>query len=95
MSEGARRVETPENCVSRVQTAEELKVLAQSRVPADRERLLVAIVDLCATTGYGVTTQPTEDLLGAVLMRLVEGAEQDIRLAWRRSSRTPSGHRTP
>jgi len=67
--------------VSRAQTAEELKVLALSRVPADRERLLLAIVDLCATADHGVTSQPTQDLLGTVLMSLVAGAEQDIRLA--------------
>ncbi len=67
--------------MSRAQTAEELKVLAQSRVPADRERLLLAIVDLCASSGHGVNSPQSQDLLGTVLMSLVAGAEQDIRLA--------------
>ena len=81
MSHCAGRVETPEDCVSRAQTAEELKVLAQSRVPADRERLLLAIVDLCAANDYVGATPASHDLLGTVLMSLVAGAEQDIRLA--------------
>ena len=67
--------------MSRAQTAEELKILAKSRTPADRERLLLAIVDLCASADHGVSTQPTQELLGTVLMSLVAGAEQDIRLA--------------
>ena len=67
--------------MSRAHTAEELKVLAHSRVPADRERLLLAIVDLCASVGDGLTTPQSQDLLGTVLMSLVSGAEQDIRLA--------------
>jgi uncharacterized protein (DUF2336 family) len=81
MSHCAARVETPEDCVSRAQTAEELKILALSRAPADRERLLLALVDLCAAADDGVTARPTQELLGTVLMSLVAGAEQDIRLA--------------
>jgi uncharacterized protein (DUF2336 family) len=81
MSQSAGRAETPEDCVSRVQTAEELNVLAKSRVPADRERLLLAIVDLCGHADHGVQSPQAQDLLGSVLMSLVTNAEHDIRQA--------------
>jgi uncharacterized protein (DUF2336 family) len=81
MSQSKGRVETPEDCVSRAQTAEELNVLAKSRTPADRERLLLAIVDLCAHADHGVRSPQAQDLLGSVLMSLVTNAEHDIRQA--------------
>lgn len=55
--------------------------LARSRAPADRERLLMAITDLCAAGGDPeVMKQPaTQELLGAIFMSLVVEAERDIR----------------
>ena len=40
--------------MSAVQTAKELKELARSRSPADRERLMLAIVELCGQPNEAV-----------------------------------------
>lgn len=61
---------------------DELLNLARSRAPADRERLLLAIVDLCDAGDAAVglmTSQPIQALLNSIFMSLVVEAERDIR----------------
>jgi uncharacterized protein (DUF2336 family) len=81
MTQSAGCVVPPEVCVSTAQTAEELEYLARSRAPADRERLLLAIVDLCGHAEDGVSTAPVQALLGPILTSLAANAEHDIRRA--------------
>ena len=59
----------------------DLPTLARSRAPADRERLLMAIADLCdaAEPADGLSTAPVDDLLNAIFLALVLEAEHDIR----------------
>jgi uncharacterized protein (DUF2336 family) len=65
--------------VSAAFNAQDLKALAKSREPADRERLLLAIVDLCARADQAVRAPAVQELLGSIFMSLVAGAEHDIR----------------
>jgi uncharacterized protein (DUF2336 family) len=55
--------------------------LAKSRSPADRERLLLGIVELCAAGGEGeAMAQPEiQALLNSIFLSLVVEAERDIR----------------
>jgi uncharacterized protein (DUF2336 family) len=60
--------------------AADLLLLARSRHPVDRERLLTAIIDLCDRADIDELAQPAvRDLIGSVFMTLVAEAEQDIR----------------
>jgi uncharacterized protein (DUF2336 family) len=56
--------------------------LAKSRAPADREHLLLALVELCdARQGAHVMSSgPVQKLLGTIFMSVVVEAERDIRL---------------
>jgi len=65
--------------LSVAQTAEELNALAKSRAPADRERLLLAIADLCAGAGEAIHQPQIQGLIGSLLNELVANAEHDIR----------------
>lgn len=61
---------------------DELLNLARSRAPADRERLLLAIVELCdaGESAAGLmTSRPIQALLNSIFMSLVVEAERDIR----------------
>ncbi len=61
---------------------DDLLNLARSRAPADRERLLLAIVDLCdaGESAAGLmTSRPIQALLNSIFMSLVVEAERDIR----------------
>src|SRR5690606_2410253 len=63
--------------------ADEILDLARSRTPADRQRLLLAVVDLCAAgerARQTMNTPAVQALLGSVFMSLVVEAERDIRL---------------
>jgi uncharacterized protein (DUF2336 family) len=55
--------------------------LAKSRIPADRERLLLGIVDLCDAGDAGETmaAPAVQSLLSSIFMSLVVEAERDIR----------------
>jgi uncharacterized protein (DUF2336 family) len=55
--------------------------LAKSRSPADRERLLLGIVELCETGGQGqaMGAPQVQALLGSIFLSLVVEAERDIR----------------
>lgn len=60
--------------------AADLLLLAKSRHPVDRERLLNAIVALCERADIDEVAQPqTRDLVGGVFLVLVAEAERDIR----------------
>ncbi len=61
--------------------SESLFDLAKSRQPADRERLLLAIADLCDSPHAGVAmkTPAIQALLSSIFMSLVVEAERDIR----------------
>ena len=65
--------------MSAAQIAQDLNDLARSREPADRERLLMGIVDLCAQAEEVVRAPAVQDLLGSIFMNLVANAEHDIR----------------
>ena len=55
--------------------------LAKSRAPADRERLLLAIADLCDTphADDAMRSPGIQALLSSIFMSLVVEAERDIR----------------
>ncbi len=65
--------------MSAAQTAKELTALAKSREPADRERLLLAIVDLYSGAGDAIRQPQLQGLVGSLLNDLVVHAEHDIR----------------
>ncbi len=60
---------------------DKLLSLAKSRDPAERERLLRGIADLCdgAAAGGGTTSPAIQELLDSIFMSLVMQAERDIR----------------
>jgi len=62
-------------------SSESLLDLAKSRQPADRERLLLAIADLCDTphAGAAMKSPAIQGLLSSIFMSLVVEAERDIR----------------
>ncbi|WP_367576043.1 DUF2336 domain-containing protein [Phenylobacterium montanum] len=62
-------------------SARDLRELARSRAPADRERLMLAIADLCGKTRPSPNDPVIQELLGSIFMSLVADAEHDIRLA--------------
>jgi len=66
--------------MSAAQTAIDLTALAQSRAIADRERLILAIVDLCAQSEPDVHTPRVQALLDPIFLNLVTDAERQIRL---------------
>ena len=60
--------------------AADLLLLARSRHPVDRERLLTAIIDICDRADIDEMAQPqVRELVGSVFMTLVAEVEQDIR----------------
>src|ERR1700712_5705234 len=62
-------------------SSESLLELAKSRMPADRERLLLGIVELCdAGDGEAAMVSPQiQALLNSIFLGLVAGAEREIR----------------
>ena len=67
--------------MSLVADSDSLLMLAKSRSPADRERLLLGVVDLCAAgEPDAVTADPeVQALLTSIFLSLVVEAERDIR----------------
>ena len=49
------------------------------RPPADRSRLMLALADMCASSGDAVRQPQVQDLLSIAMTKLVAGAEHDIR----------------
>ena len=76
---GLLRHPGPETRLSAAETAQDLTALAHSRSPADRERLMLALADLCAPAGDALRAAPVQALLGSIFLSLVGGAEHDIR----------------
>jgi uncharacterized protein (DUF2336 family) len=69
--------------LSAIQNAQQMLHLARSRDPADRQALLLAVVELCETaqkSGAGMDTAG-EELVNSVFMALVADAEREIRRA--------------
>lgn len=64
-----------------VARTEEILSLARSRTPGDRERLLLAVADLCdaADSAEVVSAPAVQELLNSIFMSLVVEAERDIR----------------
>lgn len=60
-------------------SSESLLELAKSRAPADRERLLLGIVELCDASEAAVATPQVQGLLNSIFLGLVAGAEREIR----------------
>ena len=62
-------------------SSESLLELAKSRAPADRERLLLGIVELCdaGDGGTAMASPPIQALLNSIFLGLVAGAEREIR----------------
>src|ERR1700749_212553 len=62
-------------------SSESLLELAKSRAPADRERLLLGVVELCdAGDGAAAVISPEiQVLLNSIFLGLVAGAEREIR----------------
>ena len=59
----------------------DLLSLARSRTPADRERLLLGMADLCEAPGAAaaLSSAPVRDVLSSIFLSLVAEAERDIR----------------
>ena len=62
-----------------IESQERLLQLARSREPADRERLLSALVDLCQVGGQAAAQPQVQDLLSSIFLNLVVEAERDMR----------------
>lgn len=62
-----------------LESRERLVQLARSRTPADRDRLLLALVDLCEAGGNTAGQEPVQELLSSIFMSLVIEAERDMR----------------
>ncbi len=77
----ALRKRPRENALTIAAQADRLLKLAQERAPADRERLLLAIADLCdsADSVGALDTQQVQALLNDIFMCLVVQAEREIR----------------
>jgi uncharacterized protein (DUF2336 family) len=56
-----------------------LVLLARSRSAGDRDRLLLALADLCRADGGASAAEPIQDLLSSIFMSLVVEAERDMR----------------
>jgi uncharacterized protein (DUF2336 family) len=67
--------------VTLVATSDGLLDLAKSRAPADRERLLLGVAELCATehAGQAMAQPQVQVLLSSIFLSLVVEAERDIR----------------
>ena len=62
--------------------ADDILLLAQSRAPGDRERLMIALADLCAQSDTnGLADESIQALMNTVFLHLVSSAERDIRKA--------------
>lgn len=61
--------------------AADILELTRGRTIPDRERLLLAVIELCESTAGGcqMSAEPVQELLASVLMSLVVEAERDIR----------------
>lgn len=62
-----------------MESQDRLVSLARSRSPADRDRLMMALADLCRVGGGATTKAPVQELLSNLFLGLVAEAERDMR----------------
>ncbi|HKR87272.1 MAG TPA: DUF2336 domain-containing protein [Phenylobacterium sp.] len=62
-----------------IESQERLLQLARSREPADRERLLLALAELCQIGGEAAGQPSVQALLSSIFLSLVVEAERDMR----------------
>lgn len=62
-----------------IESQERLVHLARSRTPADRDRLLLALADLCQVGGAAAAHPAVQQLLSSIFLNLVVEAERDMR----------------
>lgn len=62
-----------------IESQERLVHLARSRTPEDRDRLLIALADLCQAGGAAASRAPVQELLSSIFLALVVEAERDMR----------------
>jgi uncharacterized protein (DUF2336 family) len=61
------------------ESQEQLVQLARSRTPENRDRLLLALADLCHAGGEAASRPAAQELLSSIFMSLVIEAERDLR----------------
>jgi uncharacterized protein (DUF2336 family) len=62
-----------------IESRERLVQLARSRTPGDRDRLLLALVELCRAGAEAAARPEAQELLSSIFMSLVVEAERDMR----------------
>ena len=62
-----------------LESHDRLVSLARSRAPADRDRLMLALADLCRVGGAGAAKPPVQALMSTLFLNLVVEAERDMR----------------
>jgi uncharacterized protein (DUF2336 family) len=62
-----------------IESQERLVHLARSRTPEDRDRLLLALADLCRANGDAAGQAAVQELLSSIFLSLVVEAERDMR----------------
>jgi uncharacterized protein (DUF2336 family) len=62
-----------------IESRERLVQLACDRAPESRDRLLLALADLCRAGGQAAAQPPVQELLSSIFMALVVEAERDMR----------------
>jgi uncharacterized protein (DUF2336 family) len=62
-----------------INSRERLFQLARSRTPADRDQLLLALIDLCRAGGEAAAQPEPQALLSSIFLSLVVEAERDMR----------------
>jgi len=67
------------SALAALESRDTLVCLARSRTPADRDRLLIALADLCHAGGPAAAEAPVQELLASIFMSLVVEAERDMR----------------
>lgn len=63
-----------------IESEDRLVSLARSRSPADRDRLMLALADLCQVGGVAASRPPVQGLMSTLFLNLVVEAERDMRL---------------
>jgi uncharacterized protein (DUF2336 family) len=62
-----------------IESRDRLLQLARSRAPEDRDRLLLALADLCQAGGESAARPAAQEFLSSIFMSLVVEAERDMR----------------
>jgi uncharacterized protein (DUF2336 family) len=62
-----------------LESSERLVQLARSRTPADRDRMLMALIDLCEAGPTAATHEAVQEIISSIFVGLVVEAERDMR----------------